>query len=185
MSLTVKRALARVLEQMLETQSVSRITVSALVDGAGLSRQTFYNNFVDVFDLINWSHAEHIRHASEAFWEHEDFCRAFESAIVSLRAHRAFYRNVARKDRGQFFWETFVQQQVTLCKRQIRQVTGREADRNTEYLLQLYWRGTASMLTDWVTGGMNEEPALLARLFYQGLPVPLQQYWSKNQGTKP
>ena len=38
----------------MKTTPVDRITVKDIVEGSGLTRQTFYRNFKDKYDLINW-----------------------------------------------------------------------------------------------------------------------------------
>ena len=38
----------------LKTMSVDNITVKQITENCGVTRQTFYRNFMDKFDLINW-----------------------------------------------------------------------------------------------------------------------------------
>ena len=54
MSDTARYSLARAMEECLRTQSVESVTVTELARRAGLTRQTFYRNFMDKYDLINW-----------------------------------------------------------------------------------------------------------------------------------
>ena len=49
-----KYALARAMEECMRTQSVENVTVTELVRRCGVARQTFYRNFLDKYDLINW-----------------------------------------------------------------------------------------------------------------------------------
>lgn len=57
MTLSTKIKLSKTLEKLLYTNDVSKITVSQLVSTCGVSRQTFYNNFEDIYELLYWSHA--------------------------------------------------------------------------------------------------------------------------------
>ncbi|MGN1143201.1 MAG: TetR family transcriptional regulator, partial [Anaerovoracaceae bacterium] len=38
----------------MKTTSVDDITIRQIVENCGLTRQTFYRNFLDKYDLINW-----------------------------------------------------------------------------------------------------------------------------------
>ena len=49
-----KYKLAAAMKECMKTTPVDRITVTSIVEGAGVTRQTFYRNFMDKFDLINW-----------------------------------------------------------------------------------------------------------------------------------
>ena len=49
-----KYKLAAAMKECMKTTPVDRITVTSIVEGAGVTRQTFYRNFLDKFDLINW-----------------------------------------------------------------------------------------------------------------------------------
>lgn len=49
-----KYKLANSIKECMKTTPVDRITVKDIVEGSGLTRQTFYRNFKDKYDLINW-----------------------------------------------------------------------------------------------------------------------------------
>ena len=42
------------MKECMKTSKVDAITVKQLAEKCGLTRQTFYRNFLDKFDLINW-----------------------------------------------------------------------------------------------------------------------------------
>ncbi len=48
----IKRHFAEVLMDMCETRRLDDVTVVELVAEAGMARQTFYNHFTDINDLI-------------------------------------------------------------------------------------------------------------------------------------
>ena len=50
----MKKHYCEVLLEMCEEQPLSTITVTALIKRAGTAKQTFYNNFCDLNDLINY-----------------------------------------------------------------------------------------------------------------------------------
>ena len=49
-----KYKLSDSVKKCMKTTPVDRITVKDIAEGCGLTRQTFYRNFKDKYDLINW-----------------------------------------------------------------------------------------------------------------------------------
>ena len=49
-----KYRLAQAMKTCMKEKPVDRITVQQIVDVCGVTRQTFYRNFLDKYDLINW-----------------------------------------------------------------------------------------------------------------------------------
>ena len=49
-----KYRLAQSMKECMKTMSVDNITVKQITENCGVTRQTFYRNFMDKFDLINW-----------------------------------------------------------------------------------------------------------------------------------
>ena len=46
--------LAQSMAECMRTTPVESITIRQIVDKCGVTRQTFYRNFIDKYDLINW-----------------------------------------------------------------------------------------------------------------------------------
>ena len=50
----MKYLLADAMKQCMKKAAVEKITVKEIVEECGTTRQTFYRNFRDKYDLINW-----------------------------------------------------------------------------------------------------------------------------------
>lgn len=50
----VKYRLAEAMKECMKKAPVERITVKEITEECGVTRQTFYRNFQDKYDLINW-----------------------------------------------------------------------------------------------------------------------------------
>ena len=51
---STKYRLAEAMKTCMKTTSVDDITIRQIVEVCGVTRQTFYRNFKDKYDLINW-----------------------------------------------------------------------------------------------------------------------------------
>ena len=53
-----RQRLADAVKAEMERAPLDKITVSQIVERAGVTRQTFYRNFRDKYDLVNWHFEE-------------------------------------------------------------------------------------------------------------------------------
>ncbi len=51
----IKYKLANAMKECMFSSPVEKITVKEICDTCGVTRQTFYRNFQDKYDLINWN----------------------------------------------------------------------------------------------------------------------------------
>lgn len=52
--LKTRYKLAASLKELVRREPLDKITVKQIVEGCGVSRQTFYRCFLDKYDLVNW-----------------------------------------------------------------------------------------------------------------------------------
>lgn len=60
MAINVKNIIATALLELCETKSLEALTVKQILEKSGVSRQTFYNHFIDKNDLIQYVYKEKI-----------------------------------------------------------------------------------------------------------------------------
>ena len=180
MTYSTKVKLSKTLEKLLHTNEISKISVSQIVSSCGVSRQTFYNNFNDIYDILYWSHAVLIEGAVNTFWKEENFIEAFTTATTIMKDHQVFYKQFSQTEGINSFQNTFAIKNIELSKIRIKKVSKKEVDENTLFALSLYWYGASKMVVNWINTGMQKEPKELALQLYDSLPSILLPYWPKN-----
>ena len=55
MAHATKQLLANALKKKLNQKTLDKITVTELAEDCGVNRQTFYYNFQDIYDLLDWT----------------------------------------------------------------------------------------------------------------------------------
>ena len=94
-----KYRLAEAMKECMKTTPVDNITVTQLTELCGVTRQTFYRNFIDKYDLINWIfYTEFVSNIH--LEEYKDALQLLEDICDYLYQERDFYR-VALKMEGQ------------------------------------------------------------------------------------
>ena len=79
------------MEECLRTQSVESVTVTELARRAGLTRQTFYRNFMDKYDLINWYFGKLLSSSFEHMGSGRTVREGLERKFEYIRAERVFF----------------------------------------------------------------------------------------------
>ena len=82
MNQLTKDAIAKALTDLLQERPIEKITIKDITDRCGISRQTFYYHFSDIYDLMEWTLDKELRKAlgtreiSPHRWKRcpKDFC---------------------------------------------------------------------------------------------------------------
>ena len=93
----VRYKLANAMKECMRTAPVEKITVKEIVETCGLTRQTFYRNFQDKYDLINWYFdkilLESFEHMGEGRTVYESLVNKFEYIQMEQLFFRAAFKN--------------------------------------------------------------------------------------------
>lgn len=108
-----KRDLAKALEELLEAKNFDDISVSEIVKKAMVSKNTFYNNFLDKNDLLNYLlhiHANNVLVKIEPLREaklskEEFFIRAIKEIVHSFYQSPLRFYNMMKNDNSKsLYW---------------------------------------------------------------------------------
>ena len=94
MASSTKKALADALKKMMVIKPIDRITVNDLVETCGVSRQTFYYHFDDVYDLLEWVFEEDANRVLPRKVVYEHWREDVLSFMVYLQENSSFTLNV-------------------------------------------------------------------------------------------
>ena len=53
-SIITKKKIAKAFKQLLKTEQFDKISVRKIMEVADIRRQTFYDHFLDKYDLLSW-----------------------------------------------------------------------------------------------------------------------------------
>ena len=162
-----KYKLAASIKECMKTTPVDRITVKDIVEGSGLTRQTFYRNFKDKYDLINWYFDKLVLQSFEQIGMGntvgESLTQKFEFILND-------YNSVKEHD-----FELILQFYKDLIARK----TSRPLEEEMEFLLEMYCRGSVYMTEKWVLGGMKDTPRRMSDKLVEAMPPKLEKVFSE------
>ena len=173
-----KYKLAEAMKECMKTSKVDAITVKQLAEKCGLTRQTFYRNFLDKFDLINWYFGKILDQSFEHMGRETSVYDALVRKFTYIEQEKQFFAAAFCYDEQNSLREHDFELILEFYSHLIFQKTGRRPDAETSFLLEMYCRGSIYMTVKWLLGGMNFPPAQLAKQLVLGMPEKLVQLFT-------
>ena len=176
-----KYELAGAIKALMEHTPLDRIAVKDICAQCGLSRQTFYRNFKDKYDLVNWYFERLAR-------------RSFKQMGVSYTLREGLLKkfNFIREE-GSFFAQAFKSRDcnsilaydyesiLALYTEIITRKTGHPLEEDIRFLLEMYCKGSIDMTVKWATTGMRQPPEEIVDLLIEAMPGRLKLLLSDLQ----
>ncbi len=174
-----KKRLAEAMKICMKTTSVENITVKQIVEVSGFSRQTFYRNFIDKYDLINWYFDRLLEESFREMGKGETVREGYIKKFEYIKEERLFFIAAFRVDEQNNLKEhDFIMIYEFFCGL-IREKTGNLPERRIRKLLEMYCRSAIYMTVKWALGGMEESSEELADLMIAAMPAQLYELYVK------
>ena len=170
--------LARSMKECMKTMSVDNITVKQITENCGVTRQTFYRNFMDKFDLINWYFDKLLAKSFEHMGMGKTVYDALVKKFTYIQEEHVFFAAAFKYDSQNSLRQHDFELILEFYSNLIFQKTGRRPDAETSFLLEMYCRGSIYMTVKWLLGGMKFPPAQLAKQLVLGMPEKLVQLFT-------
>ena len=158
MTTVIKRVLASTLKEMAEKKSLSKITINDLTQACDVSRQTFYNNFKDIYDLVEWIYLKEVVTPIERGKIYDKWQDALTSIFQYISENHVFVLNTYRSF-GKGFLEKVLRQEIELfLSNQVFkkiEVTKEEA-KQVEFSYSFYTYALVGVGLDWIEKQMPE-----------------------------
>ena len=158
MTIVIKRVLASTLKEMAEKRSLSKITINDLTQACDVSRQTFYNNFKDIYDLVEWIYLKEVVTPIESGKIYDKWQDALTSIFQYISENHVFVLNTYRSF-GKGFLEKVLRQEIELfLSNQVFkkiEVTKEEA-KQVEFSYSFYTYALVGVGLDWIEKQMPE-----------------------------
>lgn len=165
----VFRALTEAVYALLQTRSIDSVSISELVQRAGVGRASFYRYFRDKYDLLRAIHMRVLEGTLFTYFEGRPFDEAVRDTWQVFTSHKRFYRGALTStdinSLGNFiFLQTYEFYQRALAAR------GFAMDKHQARVLRQYCFGSVALLSEWILGNMEEGLEEYMQASIRGLP---------------
>ena len=176
---STKYRLAEAMKTCMKTTSVDDITIRQIVEVCGVTRQTFYRNFLDKYDLINWYFdkllLKSFEHMGEGTTVYDGLVKKFEY----LKEEHLFFAAAFRSDDQNSLKEHDFELILDFYENLIREKTGKIPDETIHCILEMYCQSSIYMTVKWVLGELECAPEGLAKILVDGMPGKLSQLFEE------
>ncbi|MBS7006775.1 TetR/AcrR family transcriptional regulator [Anaerostipes sp.] len=170
-----KYKLAKAVKELMAYTPVDRITVKQIVECCGLTRQTFYRNFKDKYDLVNWYFDKlaivSFEQMGVSLTLREGLIKKFEFIKGERHFFTAAFRSEDHNSLLQHDYDFIYRFYSDIIKKKLQ----KEIPADIRFLLEMYCRGSIYMTVQWVTEGMKRSTEEMADLLIRALPPELSE----------
>ncbi len=157
MATSTKKALADALKKMMAIKPIDRITVNDLVETCGVSRQTFYYHFDDVYDLLEWVFEEDANANLPSEVVYDNWKHDVTLWFKYLYDNSAFALNVYNSN-SRLYMLRYIKGRLSECIRSFSELVaeGRSIDRQDfEFIVSFYSNIVVGLIAQWMDLGMQ------------------------------
>lgn len=165
-----KYRLAYAMKECVKTTPVENITVKQITEKCGLTRQTFYRNFLDKYDLINWYFDKLLVKSFEHMGRGRTVYDALVKKFTYIREEQIFFATAFRYDEQNSLRQHDFELILQFYENLIYEKTGRAPQENMHYMLEMYCQSSIYMTVKWVTDELICTPEELAAIIVDGMP---------------
>ena len=169
----IKYRLAQAIGTCMQTTPVEAITVKQITDICGVSRQTFYRNFLDKYDLINWYFDQLLIKS----FEHMGYGQRVYDSLVHkfeyIRQEQKFFAAAFKSDAQNNLKDHDFKMIFEFYKNLITSKKGSFPEKEYGDLLEMYCQASIYMTVKWVLHNTPQTPEELAELMIEAMPPKL------------
>lgn len=170
-----KYKLANAMKDCMKTTAVDKITVKDIAEGCGVTRQTFYRNFLDKYDLINWYFDKLVLQSFDQIGMGHTVGESLKRKFEFIIEEKAFFTEAFRSDDQNSLKEHDFELILKFYLDLIARRTSKPLEEELQFLLEMYCRGSVYMTVKWVLSGMKDSPGEMAGKLVDAVPPKLAE----------
>lgn len=157
MSDLTKQALIASFKKLLETEPFDKITISDITNDCGLSRQTFYYHFRDVFDMIRWIYnSESLNEiggrGGYGTWQ-DKIRELFDYTLNNKSLILGTFNSKCRNDLVGYYMDVSIRKISDIVE---MKSDGDIAEKDKKFIASVYAYAFVGIMVDWISDGMKE-----------------------------
>lgn len=183
MASSTKKALAEALKKTMTVKPIDKITVNDLVESCGVSRQTFYYHFDDVYDLLEWVFEEDANANLPKEVVYDNWKRDVTLWFKYLYDNSAFALNVYNSN-SRLYMLRYIRSRLRDCIRSFSEIVAenRSIDlQDFEFIVEFYSHIVVGLIAQWMDQGMQLPREITAEKVLKVLDNSIEDMMAKFQ----
>lgn len=160
----MRQMFADILIEMLGSKSLNAITITDIVNQCGVSRQSFYYYFDDIYDLIEWYFIQETEKALDEYSDIDSWQTGYVRIMRWAQKHKPLimntYCSIQREYIEVFMYRVLYQYIIKVVDTEAKdlQVT----EEQCASVAQFYTLAINAISLEWIRTGMNDRPETVA-----------------------
>ena len=159
MCYSTKKKIADCVRQLMKRKEISKITIGDIMEATGMSRQSFYYHFKDIYDLVEWSCMEDATRALQGkktydTW-HEGLKQIFEAVLENKPFIMNAYRALSREQIENYLFMLTHNLLMGVVEEKSKGLEVTEEEKS--FIADFYKYGFVGVMLDWIGKGMKED----------------------------
>ena len=168
MSDLTKQALIASFKKLLETEPFDKITISDITNDCGLSRQTFYYHFRDIFDMIRWIYnSESLNEiggrGGYGTWQ-DKIRELFDYTLNNKSLILGTFNSKCRNDLVGYYMDVSIRKISDIVE---MKSDGDIAEKDKKFIASVYAYAFVGIMVDWISDGMKESSEEMVDCVYK------------------
>ena len=161
----MKILIAEAFIDLLEKESIDKITVKQLIEECHISRQTFYYHFRDIYDLVAWIISSDITEILSGRKTYDTWQDGFLAIFHAVEKNHVFvfnvYNSMSREQMERSLTGPVTELLLSVLKE--TESSGRLREEELMFISSFYSYAFIGIMLDWIGDGMHEKPELMIR----------------------
>lgn len=170
----MKYRLAKAMKECMRRLPVEKITVKEITKTCGTTRQTFYRNFQDKYDLVNWYFDKILLESFEHMGEGKTVWEGLVNKFHYIEKEKMFFKTAFKNDDQNNLRDHDFHLILRFYTERVEQKSGRSMSDHLRFLLEMYCQGSVYMTVQWVFGRIGGTPEELAESLIAAMPKELE-----------
>ncbi|ETY73414.1 TetR family transcriptional regulator [Lactiplantibacillus fabifermentans T30PCM01] len=125
-----------------------------------MTRQTFYNHFADIYELVEWTAKQATARALANVADYDNWQQGFLNVMQDVQANRYLvintYQSAYRDLLEKYIYTVLYQYIIKVVE---RQATGLQvADKHKQFIAHFYSLAFIALIFEWVKDGLKDDP---------------------------
>ncbi len=155
-----KMILAEALLRLLNEKSIDHITIKDIVTECDLTRQTFYNHFSDIYELVEWVSKRAADRVLVSSSDYDSWQKGFYNIMVDLKNHETIVHNIYQSNYRDLL-EDYLYKVIYnyVIKVVERQAIGMKVEQQyKDFIAHFYTLAFIALIFEWAHKGMKSDP---------------------------
>ena len=150
----MKYALAQSLKKLLSTRTLDKITVKDIAEDCGANRQTFYYDFRDIYDLLEWNFCDATERLIRSGLDHGDWRSGVKAVTEYLQENRTLvwnaYHSISHESVSEFLKRTLRPHILSAVREEAKGLEWEPCQENVDFVADIFTLTAAGIVMEWI-----------------------------------